>query len=65
MLLLFLLPLSSIVRLADEDYRLNASTSDIIERWMEIVVFSIAFIVVLDYFSKNSDLLGTGPLGII
>ena len=65
MLLLFLPPLSSIVRLADEDYRSNASTSDIIERWMDIVIFPIAFIVARNYFSDNSDLLGAGPLGII
>ena len=51
----FLLPLSSIVRLADEDYRLNASRSNIIERWMDIVVFPIFFIVALGYFSDNSD----------
>lgn len=62
---IFLLPLSSIVRLADEDYRSNASTSDIIERWMDIVIFPIAFIVARNYFSDNSDLLGAGPLGII
>jgi hypothetical protein len=60
-----LLPLRSIVRLADEDYRLGASTSDIIERWMDIVVFPIAFIVIRNYFSNNSNLLGAGPLGII
>ena len=61
----FLLPLSSVVRLADEDYRLNASRSNIIERWMDIVVFPIVFIVALGYFSDNSDLLDAGPLGIM
>jgi len=60
--LAFLLPFSSIVRLADSDYRSNASTKDKIDRWMEIIVFPICFFVFLSCFRKG---LGTGPVGTV
>lgn len=55
-----LIPLSSIIRLADSDYRLNASTSVLINRWMDIIVFPLSLIIIDNIFSLHSEEVGIG-----